>query len=172
MSDVYESNGLRLGTPVVVKINDQCTDPGYCDQLEYGNEKNLNTKFGKQVHFDLCNATGVTDQFFGEVGIGVALGFARRLSSCDDLDKGKFGSGMGLVIGGKGDDGDVDDAFVLKQPSLAAGNVGEKTTLVPVASSAVAVAADGGKLLVGARPVVVHQYDAQDNDAQDDCEEL
>ncbi|KAL9615593.1 MAG: hypothetical protein Q9204_008749, partial [Flavoplaca sp. TL-2023a] len=28
----YEDNGIPLGKTVVVRINDECTDPGYCDQ--------------------------------------------------------------------------------------------------------------------------------------------
>lgn len=79
-----------------MKINDQCTDPKYCDQEEFGNKLNLNTGYDKQVHFDLCNASGVTDQFFGQVGIGVATGLAQQVD-CSELDNGAFGSGLGDI---------------------------------------------------------------------------
>lgn len=95
-ANVYQGNGKLLGTSVVVKINDQCTDPKYCDQEEFGNKLNLNTGYDKQVHFDLCNASGVTDQFFGQIGIGVATGLAQQVD-CSELDNGAYGSGLGDI---------------------------------------------------------------------------
>ena len=94
--DAYQSNGKTLGTPVVVKINDQCTDKGYCDQVEGSNTNPLNTGYQKLVHFDLCNASGVTTQFFGEIGIGVATGLAEQVD-CSELENGPFGSGLGPI---------------------------------------------------------------------------
>lgn len=85
---------------MVVKINDQCTDAGYCDQEEGSNNANVNTRYGKQVHFDLCNATGVTNQFFGQIAAGVVMGLAQRLDDCSALDDGPFGSKLGTLGGG------------------------------------------------------------------------
>ena len=95
-SDAYQSNGKSLGTPVVVKINDQCTDPKYCDQEEGSNHSPLNTGYGKQVHFDLCDQSGVTEQFFGAIGKGVALGTAQQVE-CSYLNDGEYGTKMGKV---------------------------------------------------------------------------
>ena len=100
--NAYIAPGKSLGTPVVVKINDQCTDPKYCDQYEFGNNSPLNTGYQKQVHFDLCHESGVTSQFFGQVEAGVALGLAQQVS-CDNLQNGKFGQKMGkLSLSGGG----------------------------------------------------------------------
>ncbi len=49
-----------------------------------------------QVHFDLCNSSGVTDQFFGQIGIGVATGLAQQVD-CSQLDSGPYGSGLGDI---------------------------------------------------------------------------
>jgi hypothetical protein len=54
-----------------------------------------------RVHFDLCNATGVTDQFFGEMGASVVLGSARRLDDCSQLGNRPFGSRIGTLGGGE-----------------------------------------------------------------------
>ena len=94
--DAYQSNGKKLGTSVVVKINDQCTDKGYCDQVEGSNSSPLNTGYQKLVHFDLCNASGVTNQFFGQIGIGVATGLAEQVD-CSELTNGPYGSGLGNI---------------------------------------------------------------------------
>jgi len=102
-----------------VKINDQCTDPGYCDQLEGSNAVNLNTKYNKDVHFDLCNATGVTNQFFGQIGAGVATGYAQQLPDCSALDNGRFGSKLGTLNGGAADAGGVPASGAL--PGIALG---------------------------------------------------
>ncbi|KAK4694691.1 hypothetical protein P7C71_g2935, partial [Lecanoromycetidae sp. Uapishka_2] len=119
ISDEYTSNGLKLGTPVVVKINDQCTDPGYCDQEEGSNTADVNTKYGKDVHFDLCNATGVTNQFFGQIGAGVAIGYAQQLPDCSALDDGPFGSELGTLNGGASNAGGVPASGAL--PGIALG---------------------------------------------------
>jgi len=95
-ANAYQGNGKSLGTSVVVKINDQCTDPKYCDQEEFGNKLNLNTGYDMQVHFDLCNSSGVTDQFFGQIGIGVATGLAQQVD-CSQLENGPYGSGLGDI---------------------------------------------------------------------------
>lgn len=75
---------MSVGQTVVVKINDACADPGFCDQCV---ERPLNTgplfgiqpsgMFNGQVHFDLCEATGVAQAFFGQIGTGVAIGAAQ-----------------------------------------------------------------------------------------------
>ena len=95
----YEDNGIPLGKTVVVKINDECTDPGYCDQTP---ESPLNTgpteriqpsgKFEAPVHFDLCEATGVAAAFFGEIKTGVAMGAAQYNPDCIGLEDGEFGA--------------------------------------------------------------------------------
>lgn len=81
---------------MVVKINDQCTDLGYCDQTE---AHPVNTGYGKEVHIDLCAGSGVTEQFFGAVGPGVLTGLAQLLPDCSALDNGPFGSGLGSLDG-------------------------------------------------------------------------
>ncbi|KAL8787447.1 MAG: hypothetical protein Q9213_002224 [Squamulea squamosa] len=102
----YESNGVPLGQTVVVKINDACTDPGYCDQSP---KHPLNTgpldgmqpsgKFNAQAHFDLCQATGVAAAFFGvKDGSGVAIGAAQYNPDCTGLDDGRFGHTKALKL--------------------------------------------------------------------------
>lgn len=95
----YESNGRSLGTAVVVRINDACTDPGYCDQtpghpLNTGPTDGMQAsgKFDAPVHFDLCEATGVAAAFFGEMKTGVAIGVARYNPDCVGLEDGAFGA--------------------------------------------------------------------------------
>ncbi|KAI4230228.1 MAG: hypothetical protein L6R36_000193 [Xanthoria steineri] len=95
----YESNGQSLGTTVVVRINDACTDPGYCDQqpghpLNTGPTDGMQAsgKFDAPVHFDLCEATGVAAAFFGEIKTGVAIGAARYNPDCVGLEDGAFGA--------------------------------------------------------------------------------
>ncbi|KAI4276341.1 MAG: hypothetical protein LQ337_002557 [Flavoplaca oasis] len=95
----YEDNGIPLGKTVVVRINDECTDPGYCDQTP---DSPLNTgptdgiqpsgKFEAPVHFDLCEATGVAAAFFGELKTGVAMGAAQYNPDCTGLEDGEFGA--------------------------------------------------------------------------------
>ncbi|KAL8643451.1 MAG: hypothetical protein Q9226_008361 [Calogaya cf. arnoldii] len=100
VSNVHESNGKSLGTPVVVKINDECPDPKYCDQTL---ERPINTGFDMPVHFDICSlgdAGEAAMQFFGKgedgkIGAGVALGLAQYDPDCALLNKGPFGSGAG-----------------------------------------------------------------------------
>lgn len=101
----YESNGMSLGQTVVVKINDACADPGYCDQCT---ERPLNTgplsnmqpsgPFNAQVHFDLCEATGVAKAFFGQIGTGVAIGAAQYNPGCSGLTDGQFGGSTGMKL--------------------------------------------------------------------------
>jgi len=59
------------------------------------------------VHFDLCNSSGVTNQFFGQIGAGVAIGYAHQLSDCSALDNGPFGSKLGTLKGGEANAGGV-----------------------------------------------------------------
>ncbi|KAL8717155.1 MAG: hypothetical protein Q9181_008353, partial [Wetmoreana brouardii] len=80
----YKSNGMSLGETVVVKINDACADPGYCDQsvkhpLNTGPLTGMQPSglFNAEVHFDLCEATGVAQAFFGQIKTGVAIGAAQ-----------------------------------------------------------------------------------------------
>ncbi|KAL8940804.1 MAG: hypothetical protein Q9216_002630 [Gyalolechia sp. 2 TL-2023] len=101
----YESNGMSLGRTVVVKINDACADAGYCDQRV---ERPLNTgplshvqpsgMFKAEVHFDLCQATGVAQAFFGQIGSGVAIGAAQYNADCSGLTDGEFGGSRGLKL--------------------------------------------------------------------------
>ncbi|KAI4285396.1 MAG: hypothetical protein L6R38_000694 [Xanthoria sp. 2 TBL-2021] len=95
----YESNGKSLGKTVVVRINDACTDPGYCDQkpghpLNTGPTDGVQKsgKFNAPVHFDLCEATGVAAAFFGEIKTGVAIGAAQYNPDCTGLEDGEFGA--------------------------------------------------------------------------------
>ncbi|KAL9029323.1 MAG: hypothetical protein Q9196_002429 [Gyalolechia fulgens] len=101
----YESNGMSLGQTVVVKINDACADAGYCDQCV---ERPLNTgplsdvqpsgMFKADVHFDLCQATGVAQAFFGQIGSGVAIGAAQYNPDCSGLTDGEFGRSIGIKL--------------------------------------------------------------------------
>lgn len=102
-----------------MKINDQCTDAGYCDQEEGSNTAHVNTLYKKDVHFDLCNATGVTNQFFGQIGAGVAIGYAQQLPDCSALDDGPFGSQLGTLDGGAANAGGVPASGAL--PGIALG---------------------------------------------------
>lgn len=95
-TNYFSNPGKTVGTSVVVKINDQCTDPSYCDQTL---ERPLNTGYGKQAHFDLCEDSGVSAQFFGEIGVGVVMGLAQLLPDCSALDNGPYGSGLGKLDG-------------------------------------------------------------------------
>ena len=91
----FPSNGNRFGTPVVVKINDECADGGYCDQTA----ASPNTLYQKELHFDLCTVSGAADQFFGNINLfGVLLGLARQVD-CAELNNGPFGSGLGSLDG-------------------------------------------------------------------------
>ncbi|KAL8661082.1 MAG: hypothetical protein Q9202_005896 [Teloschistes flavicans] len=104
--DYYKSNGKSLGRTVVVRINDACADPGYCDQ---STSHPLNTgpltgglqpsgPFHAPVHFDLCEATGVAQEFFGEIGAGVAIGAAQYNPDCSGLRDGRFGASTGKKL--------------------------------------------------------------------------
>ncbi|KAL8873661.1 MAG: hypothetical protein Q9174_000915 [Haloplaca sp. 1 TL-2023] len=86
----FKTNSKPLGTSVVVKINDHCPDGGYCDQSA-ANPFNTGG-YDAPVHFDLCAATGVAQQFFGESGPGVLMGLAQYSPDCAGLDDGAFGS--------------------------------------------------------------------------------
>lgn len=200
ISDVYTSNGLKLGTSVVVKINDQCTDAGYCDQEEGSNTANVNTKYGKEVHFDLCNATGVTNQFFGQIGAGVAIGYAQQLPDCSALDKGPFGSKLGALKGGQehvvfvgpqsttmavvassssaaplSSSTGSDAVGGTVAASLSSSTAVQSSTLVAVAS--VSALANGSSASPGPSPSALASgsasgHDVDEQDEQDDCDEL
>ena len=94
LTDVYPSNGKNVGTPVVVKINDQCPDAGYCQQSD---QAPLN-QYNMPLHFDLCAATGVAQAFFGEIPPGVLLGVAQYDPTCAGLEDGKFGATQGTLV--------------------------------------------------------------------------
>ena len=178
-SDAYQSNGKSLGTPVVVKINDQCTDPKYCDQEEFGNHTPLNTGYGKQVHFDLCDQSGVTKQFFGQIGMGVAIGLAQQVE-CGVLNDGTYGSKLGKISAGKSNpvvDSVLNQAAGGQLDSNAIGSSGSgsssssstggtSTSSTPVAaaqpSTTLATVASSSS---PSSPAV-----AGDQDEQDDCE--
>ena len=96
----FPTNGKGFGTPVIARINDQCTDGGYCDQTE---SRPLNKGYGRQVHFDLCGETGTAAQFFGEGGRGVLVGIAQLELDCQRLTHhGPQGSEAGPVRGHPG----------------------------------------------------------------------
>ena len=92
--DVYSSQGKKVGTPVVVRINDQCPDAGYCQQTD---QQPLN-QYNEVLHFDLCAATGVAEAFFGEIPPGVLLGVAKYSSDCAGLDDDQFGATQGPLV--------------------------------------------------------------------------
>ena len=95
LSDVYpKPNNLAVGTPIVVKINDQCPDGGYCQQSL---QAPLND-YGAPYHFDLCAATGTAQAFFGQIPEGVLMGVARFNPDCSGLDDGQFGASMGKLV--------------------------------------------------------------------------
>jgi len=93
LTDVYPSNGKNVGTPIVVRINDQCPDAGYCQQSD---QAPLN-EYQMPLHFDLCAATGVAQAFFGEIPQGVLLGLAQYDPTCGGLQDGKFGATQGTL---------------------------------------------------------------------------
>ena len=197
ISNVYTSNGLKLGTPVVVKINDQCTDPGYCDQAEGTNTANLNTKYGKQVHFDLCNSTGVTDQFFGQIGAGVVVGFAQQLADCSALDSGAFGSKFGTLGGGMANAGgvpesfsftgkaggvevvpdasgtpNVGDAFQVSTAAVSSSAMASSSSVIGAIPSLSGSAAPASGTMVGGAGADSTREDMVDKEEGDSCEEL
>lgn len=89
-------NGLKLGKSVVVRINDRCADAGYCDQTA---ERPLNTGgYDADVHIDLCRATGAAQQFFGEVGSGIAITLAQYDPTCAGLDDGQLGGSLPPLV--------------------------------------------------------------------------
>ncbi|KAL9000294.1 MAG: hypothetical protein Q9169_001011 [Polycauliona sp. 2 TL-2023] len=97
LENVHPSNGKTLGTPIVVKINDQCDDDGKCDQGRVGP---VNSGFGKPVHFDLCaegGNNGAAGQFFGATEPGELTGLAQYDPDCGLLEKGPFGSEAGTL---------------------------------------------------------------------------
>lgn len=175
-ADAYPTDGKTLGTSVVVKINDQCTDPKYCDQLEHGNTKDFNTGYDKQVHFDLCNASGVTNQFFGEIGIGVALGLAQQVD-CSQLDNGAFGSGMG-DLGQQTATSTADEKSAKQVVKAGKNNAiavvgGSSSSSSPVAGGQPSTMAttSSSSAIPGASVVAGGGEDDEDDD-DDDCDEL
>lgn len=75
-------NGNHFGNAMVVKIIDECTDGGYCDHTigKGGKEVKGNKRYGKEVDFDLCTATGVANVFFGDIDeLGQSLGLAQQV---------------------------------------------------------------------------------------------
>ncbi len=96
-SDPYPQNANKWGTSIVVKINNHCPDPGYCDTTPTSNG---NSKYHVPVHFDICNTTGAAEQFFGSTAnFGVLLGLAQLQDDCSGLHNGPFGSGMPALQG-------------------------------------------------------------------------
>ena len=95
LSDVYPNpNNLAVGTPIVVKINDQCPDGGYCQQSPQAPLNDL----GAPYHFDLCAATGTAQAFFGQIPEGVLMGVARFDPDCSGLTDGQFGASQGTLV--------------------------------------------------------------------------
>ena len=50
-TNVYPSNGKNVGAPIVVNVNDQCPDAGYCQQSD---QTPLND-YDTMLHFDLVS---------------------------------------------------------------------------------------------------------------------
>ena len=174
--DAYPSNGQSLGTPVVVKINDQCTDPKYCDQEEYGNNTPLNTGYGKQVHFDLCDQSGVTKQFFGQISAGVALGLAQQVE-CNVLNYGTFGSKMGKLVQGGSGSTDLQhvDAGQLDSNQVSNGGAGTSSSSSAMGgaqSSSTPVAAGQPSTTLATMVGSATPPAAGGEDEQDECDEL
>ena len=178
--DEFPINKLKIGTSVVVKINDQCTDPGYCDQTE---TSDVNTRYGKQVHFDLCNATGVTNQFFGQIAAGVVMGLAQRLPDCSALDDGPFGSDLGTLGGGvlDGEGGGAPKVSFILPSKLASEIV--PPTAAPIVSDAFKIAGPASAVSSGGIPtssaasgngagVLTNEYVVDEGNEDDACEEL
>lgn len=95
LTDVYPNNNhLSVGTPIVVQINDQCPDGGYCMQSPQAPLNN----YQMQLHFDLCQQTGVAKAFFGDIPEGVLLGVAEFDPTCAGLHDGKFGASQGPLV--------------------------------------------------------------------------
>lgn len=122
---------------MVVKINDQCTDPGYCDQSE---AQPVNTGYGKEVHIDLCAGSGVTEQFFGAVGPGVLTGLAQLLPDCSALDNGPYGSGLGSLDGSSSASSSsssisIDDSSTLPGIKSSSGSTGHSSVKAESESS-------------------------------------
>ena len=166
---------MSLGTPVVVKINDQCTDPKYCDQDEGNNKKPLNTGYDKQVHFDLCNQSGVTKQFFGQVGIGVLVGLAQQVD-CSVLNDGPFGSNLGPITGGATATSTADEKSEARvgagQNNIvvnAEGGGQSTSTMQPSTTLATVVSSSS---ISSPSPVAESGSDNGEGDDQDECDEL
>ncbi|KAL9099151.1 MAG: hypothetical protein Q9163_005309 [Psora crenata] len=150
-SNPYPMNGNTFGKPVVVKINNECQDAGYCDQTlgGAGGEVVGNTLYQKQLHFDLCTESGVAEKFFGNINhFGVLLGVARQVD-CAELTNGDFGMGMGMV------DGAAVDSAETAAPSAAQPSSTSLSSSPPTPSAAAAAgpASDGGNDVAGAPPV-------------------
>lgn len=149
----------------------------------------MNTRYGKQVHFDLCNATGVTNQFFGQVAAGVVMGLAQRLPDCSALDDGLFGSDLGTLGGGvlDGEGGGAPEVSLILPSGLASEVV--PPTAAPIVSDAFRIAgpASAGSTGVvassGSVPtssaasgngagVPTYEYVVDGSNEDDSCEEL
>ena len=143
----------------------------------------MNTRYGKQAHFDLCNATGVTNQFFGQIAAGVVMGLAQRLPDCSALDDGPFGSDLGTLGGGvlDGEGGGAPKvSFIL--PSKLASEV-VPPTAAPIVSDAFKIAGPASAVSSGGIPtssaasgngagVLTNEYVVDESNEDDACEEL
>lgn len=54
--------------------------------------------FNAPVRFDLCEATGVAKEFFGQICAGVATGAAQYDLSYNSLKDGRFGASRGVKL--------------------------------------------------------------------------
>ena len=99
-TDCYPSNGLQVGKPAVVKINDECPDAGVCDFNTTRNSKPTGEYDDAEVHLDLCGDTKVTEWFYGQIGSGVIMGKAQKIDCEPYWDDGQFGSSAGSIQGG------------------------------------------------------------------------
>ncbi|KAL8663876.1 MAG: hypothetical protein Q9168_008022 [Polycauliona sp. 1 TL-2023] len=104
VTNLDPSSKTPLGTPVVVRINDECADAGVCDQGS-ATPDGLSSKYKTPVHFDLCTEggnNGAAGQFFGQtpdgnLPNGQVLGLAQYDPGCELLNSGPFGSLAGTL---------------------------------------------------------------------------
>lgn len=76
-----DSNGNKLsnaGTSIVVMVNNLC--PAQGNPLCAQNGLSGTNQYGANVNFDLCSDSGAQAAFFGNDGVGLAVGTAQQIS--------------------------------------------------------------------------------------------
>ncbi|PSK42377.1 hypothetical protein B9Z65_4291 [Elsinoe australis] len=76
-----DSSGNKLsnaGNSIVVQVNNLCPASGnpLCSQ----NGLSGANQYGANVNFDLCSDSGAASAFFGDSGVGLAIGTAQKVS--------------------------------------------------------------------------------------------